>query len=303
MRPAPRRALASRLSLIALMLATVGLGACTQRKETTAAGSVEQPFGLAATADSAAPVPSTPAAPMARHLVAAGFAAGNPARSDALAYEHSVAVEVTRELLNQRLEEIQTACRTDAASGCTLLDVSVSSHELVPSGSVRMRLAPAGVDSMIATAAKDGKITSRTTHAEDLAEPVADTERQLALLTTHRERLDELMKNRTLSVDQLITVSRELASVQTQIEQFSTTRANLRRRIDTELLTINLSVPSHEFYAQQSPVMDALRSFGSDAQRAFAGVIRFIAVILPWLIVLVPGTLALRWWWRRTRAR
>jgi hypothetical protein len=162
-----------------------------------------------------------------------------------------------------------------------------------------MRLAPNGVDSLIAVASKDAKVTMRNTHAEDLAEPVADTERQLSLLTTHRARLDELMKSKNLTVDQLITVSRELATVQTQIEQFSSTRANLRRRIDTDLLTINITVPPLDISAAQSPVSDAFRSFGIEMKQAFAQVITFVAVLLPWLLVLIPGLFALRWLWRR----
>jgi hypothetical protein len=107
------------------------------------------------------------------------------------------------------------------------------------------------------------------------------------------------MKNKSLTVDQLITVSRELASVQSQIEQFSTTRANLRRRIDTDLLTINLAVPQGDLFAAQSPVLEALQSFWNEMKQALAQVITFIAVLLPWLLVLVPGVFLVRWLWRR----
>ena len=280
-----------RRILLPLLFTVLVLTACTRKED--------QAFGLA-------PQSSPFAAPPVAQIAAAGLAllptADRP-RSDTLAYEHSVAIELTKELMNVRIQEIQAACQSDTQSGCTLLDVGVSSHEYIPSGNIRLRLAPNGVDSLIQVAAKGGKIVSRSTHAEDLAEPVADTERQLALLTTHRTRLEELMKNRSLTVDQLITVSRELAGVQTQVEQFGTTRANLRRRIDTELLTINLSVPQREFYAQQSPVLDALRSFGTDLKQAFASVIRFIAVIVPWLIIIVPGVLLFRWLWRRAGLR
>jgi hypothetical protein len=226
-------------------------------------------------------------------------AAPPPTAQDTLAYEHSVSIEIAKELIASRSDEIQKTCRSDTSMACALLDVSTNSDERFPSATLRMRLAPNGVDSLIAVAARDAKVTMRNTHAEDLAEPVADTERQLALLTTHRARLDELMKSRTLTVDQLITVSRELATVQTQIEQFSSTRANLRRRIDTDLLTINITAPAHDISAAQSPVSDAIRSFGIEMKQAFAQVITFIAVLLPWLLVLIPGLFALRWLWRR----
>lgn len=233
-------------------------------------------------------------------MVAAELAgAGHQARrSGTLAYEHSVSIELSKELLPARLREIEAACAADQQYGCTVLEVSLSSNDDLPSGSICMRLARGGVDGTIALASKDGKVTARSTHAEDLAQPVADTERQLALLTVHRDRLAELMKSKELKVEQLITVSKELATVQTQIESLTTQRANLRRRIDTDLLTINFSLPLQTYQSEQSPVRDALRSFGSDFRQAVGAVITVLANVLPWLVVLIPSLVLLRLLWR-----
>lgn len=220
------------------------------------------------------------------------------ARGATLAYEHNISIETDKELLPTRLREIEAACNADRASGCTVLDVALQSHQDLPSGHIRMRLAPAGVEPLISLAGKDAKVTGRNTRAEDLAEPVADTERQLALLSLHRDRLTEFMKSKDIKVDQLITVSKELATVQSQIDSLGTQRANLRRRIDTDLLTINLSLPSRAYAAEASPVMDALRYFGNDFRQAVGMVIRFIAVLLPWLVIVLPGLFLLRWFWR-----
>ena len=105
-------------------------------------------------------------------------------------------------------------------------------------------------------------------------------------------------QHKDIKIDQLITVSKELATVQSQIDSLATERANLRRRIDTELLTINLSLPSQAYAAEQSPVLDAFRSFGADIKSAIADVIRFVAVLLPWLVIVVPGIILLRVFWR-----
>lgn len=231
-------------------------------------------------------------------LAAMAPAAKSPAQADALAYEHTVSIETNKEVLPTRLREIEEACNADRASECTILDVSLHSQQDLPSGSIRMRLVPAGVEPIIALASKDGKVIGRNTRAEDLAEPVADTERQLALMTMHRDRLTEFMKSKELKIDQLIAVSKELATVQSQLDQLSTQRANLRRRIDTELLTINLSLPTQDYAAVQSPVRDALRYFGSDFREAVGMVIRFLAVLLPWLVIILPGLFLLRLFWR-----
>ncbi|GFE85686.1 hypothetical protein GCM10011488_06400 [Steroidobacter agaridevorans] len=225
-------------------------------------------------------------------------AQGGARRIDTLAYEHVISIEMGRELLPTRLREIEAACNADSASNCTVLDVALSSNQDLPSGNIRMRLAPGGVEPIIALAGKDAEVTSRNTRAEDLAEPVADTERQIALLTLHRDRLTEFMKNKDIKIDQLITVSKELASVQSQLDSMSTQRANLRRRIDTDLLTINLSLPRQDYTSEQTPVRDALRSFGSDFREAVSMVIRFFAVLVPWLVVILPGLFLLRLFWQ-----
>jgi hypothetical protein len=218
--------------------------------------------------------------------------------TDSLAYEHTVSIELGKSLLPTRVREIQGACQTDQQFGCTLLDMSVHTAEDIPNGSIRIRLAPAGVDAFIGLASQNGTVTARITHAEDLAQQVNDTERELALLTTHRDRLSKFMADRSLKVDQLIAVSKELAAAQNQIESASTVQANLHRRIDTNLLTLNLSIPQKVAIAQRTPIRDAFSSFGSEFTEAIAQVIRFVAVLIPWLILIIPGVVLIRLFWR-----
>lgn len=224
-------------------------------------------------------------------------------RRDSLAYEHSVSIELDKKLIPTRLREIESACAASQPVECTVLDVSMHSQKDVFSGSIRMRIAPRGVDSTIQAASQGGKLTERSTRAEDLAQPIADTQRKLTLLTTHRDRLAEIMKNKDLKIEQLITVSKELATVQTQIDALSTEQAQLRRRVDTDLLTIDLSPPNEVYLAQQTPILDALKSFGSNFREALGDVIRIIAVILPWLVIVLPGLFLLRWFWSWIRRR
>ena len=120
---------------------------------------------------------------------------------------------------------LTSAC-ADQPTECTVLDVSLHGQEDVYNGTIRMRLAPQGVDPTIAAASQGGKLLSRSTRAEDLAQPIADTQRRLALLTTHRDRLAEFMKSKDIEVEQLIAVSKELAKVQTEIDSIGTEQAH-----------------------------------------------------------------------------
>jgi hypothetical protein len=219
-------------------------------------------------------------------------------KAENLAYEHTISIELSKAVLPTRIGEIQVECAADKEFGCTLLDVSMRSSGDVPSGSIQLRLAPSGVDLFTRNASKDGEVTSRSTHAEDLTEPMADTERQLSLLTTHRDRLEGFMKDKSLKVDQVIAVSKELASVQTQIEALRAAGLNLHRRIDTELLTLNFSVPWQTAQEERKPIRDAIGSFGSDFTDAVAQVIRFLAALVPWLLIVAPGLILLRLFWR-----
>lgn len=231
-------------------------------------------------------------------LAAPGLSSSANEPRDTLAYEHKISVDLDREAVPARLREIEAACKADAASRCTILESSLQWRERMPSASIRMRLAPTGVDGLIALAGKDGKIVERNTHAEDLAQPVADTERELALLGVHRDRLADIMKSKNLGIDQLITVSKELATVQAHIDALSSAHANLIRRIDTDLLTIDLSPPVTDFLSQATPLRDALRESGETFREALAMVIGFVSGLVPWLFVILPGLLLLRMFWR-----
>jgi hypothetical protein len=230
-------------------------------------------------------------------MAAAGTAVGQAQRRDTLAYEHSIDIEMDSELLPTRLREIESACVAGKPVECTVLDVGLHSRNNVYGGTIKMRIAPQGVDSIIEAASQGAKLISRSTRAEDLAQPIADTQQQLSLMTTHRDRLAEIMKSKDLKIEQLITVSKELATVQTQIDALSTQQAQLRRRVDTDLLTINLSPPDGAYQSQQTPIRDALRVFGSNFREAVSMVITFIAFVLPWLVILLPGLFLLRVFW------
>lgn len=215
-----------------------------------------------------------------------------------LAYEHTVSIEIDKDSVGARIKDMRSACESHKDFACTLLDVDFRTEFEVPAGHVRMRMAPTAVEGMIEVAAQGGRITSRGTHAEDLAEPISDAERELSQLSTHRDRLSEFSKRKELTVDQVISLSREISSTQTQIDSINTRRANLQRRVDTELLTIDFSPPREAYAEQQTPIQNAIRSFGVDFRDAIAQVIRFTAVLIPWLVIVVPGLVLLRLFWR-----
>src|SRR5262245_65199133 len=67
---------------------------------------------------------AAPAPPKVEQGAGSGSEAQRPPRM--LAYEHEVAVEITKEVLPERIRDVQKLCAADAQSGCTILDVEVA---------------------------------------------------------------------------------------------------------------------------------------------------------------------------------
>jgi hypothetical protein len=52
------------------------------------------------------------------------------------------------------------------------------------------------------------------------------------------------------------------------------------------------------YFAQQTPIADAIRSSGGDFRDAIAQVIQFTAMLVPWLVIIIPDIVLLRIFWR-----
>ncbi|WP_288378062.1 DUF4349 domain-containing protein [uncultured Massilia sp.] len=217
-------------------------------------------------------------------------------RAAGVAYEHAVEQEVPIGQVRQVAEAVQKACTALPQRGCTLLETTILAGEAADA-TIRMRVVPDGVNGVLRALDGRGKMVRQSTKGEDLAEPIGDAERKLGMLTTYRDRLQALAGGRGLDPDALIKLHRELAEVQSEIEKADTARAQLHRRVDTELLTVNLH--EHAKAARRGNVKRALEDFGDDLLQGVAMLITFVASALPFAATGTLGYLA----WRRVRAR
>lgn len=215
-----------------------------------------------------------------------------------LAYTHEIQIEVSRDRLATQLDTIKNACINDKDASCTILNINSSNDEYVPSGYISMRLAPNKVDGMVNLAGQHGKIISQSTSAEDLAPQLTDTTQRLATLSSYRDKLNGFMTKRDMPAVELVTIARELSDTQTQIEAMSRTHAELKHRVDTDLLNIRFSVPAEEYSRRQTPIKDSIRSFGEHFRYAISGVIDFFAYVLPWIPVMLLILFGIRKLWR-----
>ncbi len=146
--------------------------------------------------------------------------------------------------------------------------------------------------------AAGGRIASSETESEDLTRQLVDTEARLRAQTTLRDRLQQLLATRNGSLEELLKVERELATVQGEIDATQSGLTVMRTRVATSRLNIDYRAegrmaPDSVF----QPVVAALNGALSAFMTTVGVLITFAAVFLP--IVLVLGPLV--WWLLRRR--
>jgi hypothetical protein len=225
-------------------------------------------------------------------------AAGAKAARNYLAYEHTLSIEAAEQNVVPIVDAALAACRQAAADECTALESTLSSGSS-RQATLKFRAKPAGIRALKALLSKQGEVAAQSTNAEDLAGPIEDGARKIAMLQNYRAKLEALLARANIEVDPLIKLNRELAEVQSQLEALNGTQAHLVRRVDTEILRVSISAEHHRAF--WAPVSAALSRFGENLSEGFSGMITGMAYLIPWglvLGVLVFGVRKLRRRWR-----
>ena len=211
---------------------------------------------------------------------------GEPKSSEAnrfLAYEHSIYLEADEDKVLPIFEAAQAACRDAVEEACAILDARVSSGGSA-SASLRFRAKSGGIKKLIAVISAQGEIASQSTSAEDLAGPIADTAKQIAMLTDYRTSLEALRGRPSNDLDALMKLTRELADVQSQIESLTGSQAGLTQRVQTELL--NVSINSQHNPSFWGTIGDSASEFGDVLSSGIAAMILAVAYLLPWVVFI-----------------
>ncbi|MGQ0800214.1 MAG: DUF4349 domain-containing protein [Pseudomarimonas sp.] len=223
---------------------------------------------------------------------------GKPGSS--LAYEHSIEITLPREVLAARMDAVRAACLDERFGACSLLSVEQNAGEH-PRGALTVRLLPAAVEPLTVLAGEGGTVGSRETRAEDLAEAVADTSAQLHRLTLHREKLLQFQDREDLSVSDMLTIARELASVEAELQGQQRNEANQTRRLESNLLTLKFNSPFET--SRFTRLSEAFTESIDTALDGVVDVIGYLAYCIPLLVVAFPLALFWRFLWRRATRR
>lgn len=213
-----------------------------------------------------------------------------------LAYEHSAEIAIDAGAILQRLHATRAACDSGKFGACVVLNVQQNGGDY-PGATLGMRIAPAGVEPMIALASAGAKLGSRSTRAEDLAVVVRDNAQLQDRLRKEMARLQEFQQRRDLAVADMIALSKQLAETEAQLQSAEQEGAQHRRRIDTQLLTLNFHPPGGQ--SGRSEILQALRDSGKVLSLGTAWTIRAVAFLVPLALLVVLLVAALRWRRRR----
>ncbi|WP_263138769.1 DUF4349 domain-containing protein [Pseudomonas sp. RIT-PI-AD] len=219
-----------------------------------------------------------------------------------LAYEHRVAIRLPEALIEPRLAATRDACVTNRFGPCALLSVEQHGGRY-RAGSLSLRVVPEGVEGLVGLAAGEGVLESRSTRAQDLAQAVEDNQRQRERLERQRETLLGYQARRDLSVSDMLALARELADVETQLAGLEQTAAEQRRRLSTNLLTLDFSADA----AADGRVQRIARAADGLLDNLADGAAQALGLLgygIPFALLLFPLALLVRALWRRaTRPR
>lgn len=217
-----------------------------------------------------------------------------------LAYEHQLTLDVPDAQVATQHARLLKLCAEVAQGGCTLLESRLDVTSERAQGTVRMRVGQAAVKPLLAQMSHLGAVASQATTVEDLAQPMADADKRVAMLTAYRTQLEALRAKSSQDIETAMKIAKEWTQVQTELEAVTGERAFLLKRVQTELVTISLQ--SIQTRPVAEPVREAVVAFGTHVAEAVAGLITALAYGLPWGLGLVVLGAGGRQLWRRQRS-
>ena len=257
---------------------------------------------------------AAPPPPMMEAEPQTGSGGGADAITERLiAYRYGYQLETPREATEPLIEAHRQACLDAGPEACQVVNANIYAQgDRGSAGSLSLRAVPDWIEDFRDGLASEvdaagGRIMHQAQSADDLTASIYDAEARLTAKRTLRTRLTALLERPGASVEELVSVERELARLQGEIEGAEAQLRVMRGRVSMSDLTLNYTsriepVSRGAF----EPLGRALRSLAGNFASGLANVITFIASALPWLIVIVPVFWLLGRWlrglWRKRKA-
>lgn len=251
-------------------------------------------------------------APAAGAAASAGQPSGTapvPAIPARIAYTYRYTLSLPTERALSLMARHEQACIEAGPTVCQVLGATSIRHgQDTLSARLELRATPtwiAGFRRGVGEQAEEagGRVASSSTESEDLTRQLTDTDARLNALTTLRDRLQQLLANRSGPLEQLLEVERELARVQGELDGTRSALETMRTRVATSRLTVNYQsagqlAPDSAWRPISNALSNALTAFTS----TLGALILIVAGLLPIALVAIPLVwLGLKWRARRNQ--
>lgn len=147
----------------------------------------------------------------------------------------------------------------------------------------------------------DGTLVSSSITGEDLSKQIVDTEAKLRARTLLRDRLMDILRNRSGTVAELVEAERGVAQVNQEIDQAQSWLNEMRGRVAFSQMTISYESGSRASGSFSQPIRDAWNSLGSILGSVIAFLMVAFTVLVP--IGLVGFGAFKLWRWIRRKAQ
>ena len=188
--------------------------------------------------------------------------------------------------------------------GCTVLNTQLDrSNEGRVNARCSIRIAPEAYQAFAAIIqAPPAEVVTHAESADDRTVPMLDIEKRLEVKSALRDQLMAMLRDPSAkSTADLVTIEKELAQVQEDIESAATQRDQLKTITETVRVDIAYSGRAAVVAGiELSPVKQAVTGAGRTAVSSLATLISFLAAIVPWLpliaLLLWGARVGLRRW-------
>lgn len=250
----------------------------------------------AAEGGTAAPAPAPGAAPVSTALPSAPIQADTAVAPQVIIRTGQAVLEV--DSLERAIAQLTLLAQR---AGGYVTDTRISAgEEQRRSGQITLRVPAARFDGLVTGLATAGEVEEVNVTSEDVSEEFVDLSARAANARRTEERLLELLRTRTGSLEDVLAVEREVARVREEVERIEGRLRFLRSRAALSTLVVSLHEP--ESLAGDAPPVGEtlLEAFG----RAWGNFVYFIAGLISALGVLVPlGLLLVAAFWAYRRLR
>lgn len=129
-----------------------------------------------------------------------------------------------------------------------------------------------------------GEVSDQGIEAEDLSKQMVDTEARIKAKQALADRLLILLQNRSGKVGELVEAERAFADAQEELDAARSWMAEMQQRVSLSAIEISYNSSAPSGNGLWRPIRDSFASAGQTIGSSVAGLISFVAIVLPWLI-------------------